>query len=223
MTDTLGTFGHPMATMSGPARTLWASAWDQLSDAADTARHGWHLPVLGTTASGAGRDRPELRTVVLRWVNQDQHVVGCHTDARSPKVAELDATGWAAWLFYDPGLKLQLRVSGPTVVERDTPRADERWAASTLSSRRCYLAPGGPSSVIDEPGSDPPPNLPESVRDRVPTQAEAEPGRANFASIATTITRMEVLSLAHDGHERLSVRWPGDDPSAEPRWAWLLP
>jgi len=127
------------------------------------------------------------------------------------------------WLFYDAGLKLQLRASGPTVVEHDTPLAQKRWTASNLSSRRCYLAPGKPSTPVDDQGLAAPVNLPAVVRDSVPNEQQTLPGRANFAVIQTVFTQIDVLSLAHTGHERLGVRWSSDAPDAEARWAWLLP
>jgi len=216
-------FGHPMTAMPDAARSLYTTAWGELAAAQASAKHGWHLPVLGTASARSAGPKAELRTVVLRWVNQDHRSIGCHTDRRSLKVNDIQESGEATWLFYDADRKLQLRVSGPTVAEHDTPRADERWAESNLSSRRCYLAPHAPSAPAGEALSEPPPNLPEAVQGRVPTEEESNPGRANFAIIATTLTRLEILSLAHDGHERLAVHWPGVAPDAEPRWAWLMP
>ncbi|MEM9253633.1 MAG: hypothetical protein AAGB29_14915, partial [Planctomycetota bacterium] len=121
----------------------------------------------------------------------------------SPKAAQLADHPRAVWCFYDAGAKLQLRCLGQTTVHVDDALADERWQASALSSRRCYLAPHPPG----EPSDAPSPNLPEAVRGRVPDADETKPGRAHFAVIRTVIDRLDWLYLAHDGHRRARFTW----------------
>lgn len=57
-----------------------------LQRGADNYRDPFHYPVLGT-AGGKGY---KLRTVILRQVNVQDHTLVCYTDARAPKVQEIE-------------------------------------------------------------------------------------------------------------------------------------
>ncbi|MEM8781394.1 MAG: hypothetical protein AAGE65_00940 [Planctomycetota bacterium] len=188
-------------------------AWAQLHHAATTAKHGFHLPTLVTTPIGfdPSSDAPQARVVVLRHVDPFPPSSGilpgvcAHTDTRSPKAHHLWEPAPAAWVFYDRTAKLQVRLTGPTrlltfdVDGEDRAFVEQRWNDSTLSSKRCYLAPHAPGTPADAPS----PNLPPSLRDRVPErEAETEPGKANFAVIRTQAAALDVLHLHHAGHRR---------------------
>ncbi|MFZ9916455.1 MAG: flavin-binding protein, partial [Phycisphaerales bacterium] len=108
--------------------------------------------------------------------------------------------------FYDAGRKLQLRVAAVAEVHATGARADEAWARSAPSSRRCYLAPAAPGARCDAVS----PNLPEALRLRVPTVEESLAGRVNFALVATRVTAIDWLHLASEGHERARFQ-RGDD------------
>ncbi len=189
--------------------------WQHLDAATRSAKPPFHLPVLATVDA---RQQPAARVVVLRRVEPDTHELYCHTDRRAPKIAEIRRHPATSWLFYDGPAKLQLRATGTSSVHTDDALADAQWDASNLSSRRCYLAPAAPGDpVADDEG--PSPNLPEAVRDRIPTDAEAAPGRANFAVIRTTVQRFDMLYLHHAGHRRAEFIF---DPSSAPLTArWL--
>ena len=152
---------------------------------------------------------------MARRVEPDEQVIICHTDTRSPKVSQIRAHADVAWLFYDPADKVQLRLEGRATIHTDDALKEEQWAASNLSSRRCYLAPSAPSTVTEGPS----PNLPEAFLDRVPDEPESEAGRDHFAVVRTRIRRMEVLHLAASGHRRAEFLWTDDGQSAR----WLEP
>lgn len=179
---------------------ILGDAWARLLSGAASGRHAFHTPVLATVGDGG---EPDARVVVLRRVDPAERVLICHTDARSPKLLQLRDRPRAAWCFYDASAKLQLRCWGVTTTHTGDAMADERWAASAPSSRRCYLAPHPPG----EPSPTPSPNLPEAVRGRVPEVDETLPGRAHFAAIRTVIDRIDWLYLAHDGHRRACFSW----------------
>ncbi|MEM1099085.1 MAG: hypothetical protein AAGH92_09880, partial [Planctomycetota bacterium] len=192
-----------------------ANAWTELHHATTTAKHGFHLPTLCTTPIGFDPNRaaPEARVVVLRSADApdaDERLrgsVAAHTDTRSPKAEQLRQHPYAAWVFYDGPRRLQLRIAGPTELltfegaDEQRSVVEERWNASTLSSRRCYLAPSAPGSEAQAAS----PNLPIAFRDKVPKhEAETEPGKANFAVIRTRVAALDVLHLHHAGHRRAS-------------------
>jgi general stress protein 26 len=192
--------------------TVLRRLWQHLQHGAASSKSGFHLPTLSTVDR---QGTPDARVVVLRRVEPAERVLICHTDRRSPKVADLLHHPAAAWTFYDAPAKVQLRVQGRVTVHTDDALADAQWAASTLSSRRCYLAPEPPGAETKSPS----PNLPEAVRNQVPTEAEADPGRANFAVLRTVAERFDWLYLHHAGHRRAAFCWGAE--SSEPAMRWL--
>jgi general stress protein 26 len=193
--------------------TLLRGGWAELSAAVVDRRHGFHIPALATVGLDA---TPQARAVVLRHADATTAELRCHTDRRSPKVAEIAANPSVAWLFYDASRKLQLRVEATARVEFEGALADAAWENSALSSRRCYLAPDAPGDVSDEFTA----NLPEHLRGRVPTKDESEAGRVNFAVVATTVHSIDLLFLESDGHQRARFT-----RGADGAWlsAWLAP
>jgi|GEM_PF-37383 len=187
-------------------------AWARLEWGAGDRHHPYHLATLATAGVGDGA---AARTVVLRAADGATRELVCHTDARSPKCEAVRADPRTSWLFYDPGSRVQIRVRAHAAVHTDDVFAEARWRASALTSRRCYLAPRAPGAAVA--GSAPDPNLPESVRGRVPTEEEAEPGRVHFAAIRARVTELEWLHLRHDGHRRARFAW-GDDGSLSAGW-----
>ncbi|MAH66059.1 MAG: pyridoxamine 5'-phosphate oxidase [Phycisphaerae bacterium] len=187
-----------------------ADAWRGLTEAVTNGRHEWHLPVIASIGVDGG---PEARTVVLRSVDPETRTLTFHTDRRSPKVREIEASGRLAWVFYERSSKTQVRVSGATTVHAADEVADAGWARTTLSSRRCYLAPHAPSGTLDEWH----PNLPDGLHASRPDATASEAGRENFALVRTRVDRLERLELHHDGHLRARWRWDEAD-HVEARW-----
>ena len=187
---------------------IGADLWERLAAAAKGLRSPWHTPAVGT-ADG------DLRIMVLRHVNAAAGRLRFHTDARSPKARLIGGGARVSLLFYDAAAKLQLRCSGVGLIETGGGDADVAWAASSASSRRCYLASTAPGNRADGPTS----GLPETVAGRVPTLPETEAGRANFAALSVTLDRIDWLFLAHGGHRRALFERSGD------RWTagWLVP
>ncbi len=178
---------------------ILALCWGELAAAAADRRHGFHV---GTLATVGPDGAPRARSLVLRAVDGAIGEIRSHTDLRSPKVAEVARAPRVAWHFYAPERALQLRLLGSARVESEGAVTDLAWESSALTSRRCYLAPAAPGDACDAPS----PNLPEEVRDRRPTEAEAAPGRVNFAILRTSVDAIDWLSLASEGHRRASFR-----------------
>lgn len=192
---------HPVGLL--PAAEMLAGCWDALSDGAASGRHPFHTCSLGSLGlDDAGEHWPELRTVVLRAVEPAAAGLIIHTDARSPKAAQIQANGRVALLFYDGPGKWQLRLRGTAELHRNTELARARWEASRRESRECYyspLAPGSPTAATARSPEQPP----------VP-----DPLTESFALIAVTVTEMEALFLSSDGHRRFRFRpaLPGSLP-----------
>ncbi len=83
-----------------------SAIWANLREAAvATNRHEWRVGVLATTALDHS---PDARSVVLREV--DDGVIRFYTDARSPKVAQVEAEPRATLVLHSRALSWQLRV-----------------------------------------------------------------------------------------------------------------
>ena len=187
---------------------LFDAVWEGLDEGASRAAHGFHLPVVSTVRDG----RPAGRVVVLRVSDRDERRLAFHTDARSHKTDELAAG--VSWTAYDADSRLQVRAWGPSAVA-DEPTTDARWAASRLSSRKCYLIQPGPGTVVDAWTSGHEGKLDGAV---VPALPETLPGRANFAVVETEVRSLEVLSRRRTGHQRARFIWDAG-------WTgtWLVP
>jgi general stress protein 26 len=192
--------------------SVLSALWSGLAAAVRDRDHSWHLPTLATIGLDGS---PQARTVVLRDIDPVAATILCHTDARSPKVAEIAAQPEVAWHFYDPRSRVQLRVKAIAAVHRavaDDPLALERWSASTLSARRCYLAPRPPGEPCDGPSA----NLPEHLLDRSPVAGEDEPGRPHFAVVLTRAIEIDWLWLRAPGHRRARFALGGVASWVEP-------
>ena len=195
-------------TLADSLDTIAADLWARLADAAASGRSAWHTPAVGT-ADG------DLRIMVLRHADPAAASLRFHTDARSPKARLIGGGAPVSLLFYDAAAKLQLRCAGIGKAVSTGAPADAAWAASAASSRRCYLAELAPGTISETPTS----GLPAAAEGRVPTLAESEAGRANFAVITVALTRIDWLHLAHNGHRRAMFERSGDG------WAgsWVVP
>lgn len=183
------------------------AVWDLLEAGAADRRAPFHLVQLASLdAEGA----PDARTVVLRGADRGAGVLRFHTDARSPKAAQIAADPRLAVLAYEPELGLQLRIAGRGVV-LDGAEADAAWADCAPPSRVCYRARFAPSAAIDAPGEADPGGDARSP-------ADPDAGRENFRLVAVTVERLEWLHLAAGGHRRAVYLGAGDW-----RGQWLAP
>lgn len=192
-----------------PAAIL-ADCWTTLRRGAADRRHPFHLPTLATVGPAG---QPEARTVVLRVCDDERRTLSFHTDRRSPKAIHLTERPACAWLFYNPGDRVQLRVAATATVHTDDAHADAAWARTHLMSRRCYLAPHPPS----EPAPAPSPNLPDWAANDALTADNTAHARDHFAFVQTTVTEIDWLILHHAGHRRARFRF-GAGGRVETTW-----
>jgi len=173
--------------------------------------HPFHTPVFGTQ-NGVDAN---LRIVVLRRFWRKLPCIAFHTHLGSPKIREIELNPNAAWLFYHPKEKFQIRVKGKAEIHTDDDLAEEQWMATEFFSRRCYVG-GAPSQISKKAIS----GLPEDLSDRCPTLEESEKGRANFAVVSSKITSIDCLELDVRGHRRSLFAW---NEKGELETHWLTP
>ena len=205
-----------MMHMDTDQSSIYEQLWDGLEQGSANRRHAFHTPVLATRSATGD---PDLRTVVLRRVDRERRLVCCHTDSRSPKVREIQASGRVAWLFYDPASGVQIRAHGRCVVHTgaDDVIACETWQRVHPDSRVCYAAPNAPSGAMDQWESNQSPDAREIALTK-PTPADVPPH--TFAVLATVLDSVEWLDLHHEGHQRVRFTLSDSDlPAAQ----WLAP
>lgn len=189
---------------------ILAHAWSLLVRGGADRKSPLHTPaVCSVDADGL----PQARIMVLRKADAAAATLRFHTDARSPKAAQLDGKPVAVLAYHGPE-QVQLRISGTARVRTQDDVVDDLWNQSTLFARRCYLAQHAPGTPLPGPSS----GLPASIEGQQPTAEQIAPARPNFALVWVEVAAIEWLHLANTGHRRAVFR-------AEDGWvgAWLAP
>ena len=180
--------------------------WKLLREGVSTVGSAMHTPCLATV----GEHGPSVRTVVLRYFDEEQRMLACHTDIRSAKVREAEADSRASWLFYDPERKLQLRLAGQLSIHVDDGLADSRWDQTTDMGRACYNIASGSGQQVSRPARAP---------GRISDEKEARLARSQFAVIACRIEFLDWLLLSAKGHRRAQFHWRADELES----SWVTP
>lgn len=212
----------PTRPITGELAVVWRMVWDRLERAVDQPDDPWREGVFATTR-GPGRAPFGLRTVILRRVEREAAALTIHTDARSPKIAQLEDDPAVEWLGYDRRERVQIRLAGRASIHRSDAVADALWNESSPLSLRGYLGSHPPGAPVDSDTPDP--NLPAWVLERGDrlTREEVEPGRAHFAAVRIVVDAVEMLRLDRAGHRRAwFVRSPEGSGTL---WSgeWIMP
>lgn len=148
-------------------------------------------PALATLDPSLGA---RVRTVVLREAQAEDWSVVCFTDERAGKARNVRIDGRVEWMFYDPGERTQIRLSGTTEIHNRDGVALGYWAEVPEWSRANYRSDAAPGSdTLD-------------VADRKsPDDAAGDIGFYNFAVLRTRITEIDWLLLGRPVHERVRL------------------
>jgi hypothetical protein len=148
--------------------------------AASEPPHEWRVAVLATVDDG----QADARSIVLREVDAAERRLVFYTDARSPKVRQIEASPQGTLIFYSRELGWQLRMQVRLAVETDGLAVSSRWAKlQTSAGAMDYLAAAAPGSQLDAPLAD------LGVR-------------GHFAMIEAMAETVDWLELHADGHRR---------------------
>lgn len=169
-----------MTTTCTDRSELLHRIWVELQRATVDRHHEWRTPVLATTDQDG---MAQARTVVLRAADAGSCQLSFFTDSRSPKVAELQATPAAAFVFWSKRLNWQLRVKVTTRVHVEGPLVDSAWERVRQSSAAGdYLAAQAPGSAW--------------------SPVEATTGSHHLSVVTAHIEHMDWLELSREGHRR---------------------
>jgi pyridoxamine 5'-phosphate oxidase len=150
-------------------------------DAPDAGQpHEWRVAVLATVDDG----QADARSLVLREVDAAERRLVFYTDARSPKVRQIEQSPQGTLIFYSRELGWQLRMQVRLHVETTGLAVSSRWAKlQTSNGARDYQAVAAPGRPLDAPLSE------LGVRD-------------HFAMIEAMAETVDWLELHPDGHRR---------------------
>lgn len=199
-----------MLTQNTPLADLEADCWRQLVSAPKRKRSALKTMTLATSvATGA-----DARTVVLRQADAGQKYIWFHTNAHAAKVIQLEQFPNATLLFWDSRQQLQLRMLVETRLHTDDFVADEHWKNLWAGGRKTYLSEKKPGTELPEPY----PGFPPHFGENLPTDAESEAGRPNFAVIECRVLQLDYLRLGRAGQTRARFQY---EPKAS--FTWLAP
>ena len=145
--------------------------------------------------------QPESRMVVLRKVNESPLQLFFNLDARSPKSKQLENNKVCSALFYDQNRRIQMRMKCSINMHYNNDVTQRVWNNTALQSRKCYMGPYNPSSILKKWH----PNVPLQYIDKDPTEKDSEQGYKNFMHVQLNIIEVDILELHYDGHIRFQV------------------
>ena len=180
--------------------------WAQLLSAAANKRSPFNTPALATISAAT---MPAARTVVLRAASRQTRTLTFHTDNRSAKRDEIATNANLAWLFWHPGLNLQIRVAARASVHVGDHVAAEAWTQLHAGSRALYLNPTAPGTNLPYP--------------HLPIQPHATPANAppaTFAVVETMAREIETLEIGRTPHRRARICY---GVTGERSATWLAP
>jgi hypothetical protein len=170
-----------MASRIDSLALIEASLWQELQQAAQHTGHEWRTMALGTVAG----EEAQVRTVVLREADAAAHELIFFTDARSPKVAQMQSRPIGTLLCWSSRISWQLRLRVALEVQTAGLKVSSRWARLKLTpAAQDYLSPLPPGSPVAE---------------------RFEPERASrshFAVVSARVLSIDWLELHADGHRR---------------------
>ena len=168
-----------------------------LISAVKEGNSAYHIFSLSTI----NNQQPESRMVVLRKVNESPFRLFFNLDARSPKSKQLKNNKFCSTLFYDQSRRIQMRMKCSIDIHYNNEVTQKIWNNTELQSRKCYMGPYNPSSILNKWH----PNVPLQYIDKDPDKEDSEQGYKNFMHIQLNIIETDILELHYDGHVRFQV------------------
>ncbi len=151
--------------------------------------------------STINKDIPQSCTIVLRSVKEDPLKLYFNTDKRSNKTIDIIDNPSCCALFYNNKRRTQLRLNCIAILHNNNNISSKVWKNTPMQSRKCYMAPHAPSSLLKNWEA----NLPKEYIECDPTPKDSEKGYKNFCCIELKILSFEIIELKYDGHIRFKV------------------
>lgn len=159
-------------------------ALNKVARAAHDKRSAYRTPVLSTADD---QHRPQSRIVILRQVSREPLTLWLYTDARSPKVEQIDANPHVELLFWDKAASQQLRLAGRAMVV-------------TAGAQIEALKEGLPDNVNGDYARNAPPGSVATDPNTALALEANEP--LHFARLTVIADTLDFLELSRNGHRR---------------------
>lgn len=167
------------------------ACWQELAKAPRNKAHAFRVMGLATVDGEVA----DLRSVVLREVLADERTLVFFTDARSPKVAQIQRQPAGTLLAWCERLSWQLRLRVQLEVQTSGLAVSSRWARLKMTpAAQDYLSPLPPGAPVEHP-------LPERS------------SREHFAVVQARVLSIDWLELHAEGHRRAAF-----DGQGQGRW-----
>lgn len=167
--------------------------WSLFTRGAVDKRSAFNIPTVATIGVDGA---PALRTVVLRTCSPSDRSLTFHTDARSRKTAELTANPTIVWHVWSQRQRLQVRARAKVRLHSNDEVAARAWDRLHAGSRSLYTQATPPLTRL---------STAEDVRNQPPL--DDNDGFTNFVVAETTVSELEWLELAQEGHRRGLGQW----------------
>ncbi|WP_373494919.1 pyridoxamine 5'-phosphate oxidase family protein [Aquiflexum sp.] len=156
-----------------------------------------------------GKEGPDVRYVVLRKIDKDFNFY-FFTDARSTKVSQLMDDGNVVLLFYHPGKRTQIKVTGKAEIHIKNELSESFWSSVQGESKKTYNSVLAPGTIIPEPEK--------------AYLWSAEMNDSHFCLIKFSPSQVEGLQLNGLTHIRVQFKKAEiDDGNSEWSSVWLVP
>lgn len=154
-------------------------------------------PVLASLRQDAqGVLSANSRIVVMRGFDSEERYFSLYTDSRSSKVREIENSPDVSAVFYDPGKRIQLRLSGHCSIHRNDDETAKIWSILPSHNKAPYAINPGPGTHIPAGG------------DYELGDIHAAPhSEFNFCIVKVFYDQLEWLYLAPEGHRRAQYVW----------------
>ena len=192
--------------------TILAEIKDLLSLGVKDRKHAFHTPVFSNISN---LNLPSSKTVVLRNFDEKKFKLYFHTDFRSKKIKDLEKNNNTYFLFYDPKIKIQLRIKTISLIHYKNKLTEKIWELMSLSSKKCYLTKKIPSSKTSIPED----GIPSYLKGVDPSKKESELGYKNFTIVENIIQNIDWLLLKSSGHRRLNINLENKSK----KFNWTIP
>lgn len=180
-----------------PLDRMGQEAWQRLTAAANDRSHVMRLATLATVGV---EGRPAARLMVIRGADDKAGRLWFHTDARSPKTADLRSHPFACAVTYDPDDGVELRLNGSTRLHERDAAADRHWEQTSLAI--WYLS-HTPKSM-EAPLTQADPRLAEARTH--PEEAFTRQAREHFAVIELIVETIDWYQTLGDHCRRAVLR-----------------
>ena len=175
--------------------------WDFFQQGVKNKKSAFHYP---TIATGNER-RFNLRTVILREVVRDSHIIIFHTDIRSKKIEELKSNNRLHLHVYDKKNKIQIQAEGKAEIFNKVKLNELTWNSLSNNTKSAYLIKETPGIKI------------KSEKDF--SYLDEKKGFRNFAIVKVGIKKITFLNLNYDGNKKAFFEYGKNNI----KYFWIVP